>query len=218
MATTAKNKSRRAAGWILLGAAAAVFCRMFPLFHVVPLKTLVAEKQAQTFPAAAIAQKFWAEKLLPAARKTVSADVLLAAIEENPASARTNYGHSPGLSDSYFYFLRGVGRVVSVSDDQIGLAIRPNSTRAEIVLETGLLFGNALRDGSGLLNAGDYPNSQDFNDLAAALNHLAETGVLPELRTAKIGQTVSFAGCAEVDDESTDLHPLQVIPIQATVQ
>ena len=33
-----------------------------------------------------------------------------------------------------------------------------------------------------------------------------------------VGAILAFAGCAEVDDESTDLKPLKVVPIQAGVQ
>ena len=105
--------------------------------------------------------------------------------------------------------------MVSVSDDAVGIAVTENLTNAEIALQTGLIFGDAIRDGTGLLTANDYPNSQDFNDISAALNHNVEMNVLPVLRQqAKVGGIISFTGCAEVDDETTDLHPLKVIPIE----
>jgi predicted lipoprotein len=194
-------------------------CWLFPLFHIVPLETATAEKQAGMFDATKFAENFWTQKLLPATGKAVSADVLLAAIQSNPAAAKTNYAHSFGLSDSYIYFLRGKGKVIFASDDEIGLAISQNSTNAEIVLEIGPLFGNTVRDGCGLLNASDYSNSQDFNDISAALNHIVETQVLPKLREqAKVGAKISFVGCAEVDDESNDLKPLKIIPIQTKIE
>jgi len=97
------------------------------------------------------------------------------------------------------------------------MAITPGSTNAEVTLLAGLIFGDAVRDGTGLLNPSAYPNSQDFNDISAALDHLVETRVLPRLhQQAKIGAQISFAGCAEVDDEANDLMPLKVIPIQTT--
>jgi len=209
----------RAVRWLIAIAICAIICWLFPLFHVVPLKTATAEKAAEKFDATAFAQNFWAEKLLPAADKAVSGDVLLAAIQANAAGAKTNYSRSVGLSDSYFYFLRGRGKVISVSDDAVSIAVTPNSTNAEIALQTGLIFGDAIRDGTGLLNASDYPNSQDFNDISAALNQIVETNVLTELRKqAKVGADISFTGCAEVDDESSDLHPLKVIPIETKLE
>ena len=90
--------------WLIAIAICAVIGWLFPLFHVVPLKTAMAEQAAAKFDATTFAQSFWAGKLLPAAGKAVSADVLLAAIQASPSSARTNYSRSVGLSDNYFYF------------------------------------------------------------------------------------------------------------------
>ena len=37
-------------------------------------------------------------------------------------------------------------------------------------------------------------------------------------KEARVGANIAFAGCAEVDDESTDLRPLKVIPIETVLQ
>ncbi|HEY1490822.1 MAG TPA: DUF2291 family protein [Verrucomicrobiae bacterium] len=205
----------RVVRWIIALAVAASVCWVFPLFHVVPLQAARAQKAAATFDPAQFAETFWTNQLVPALDKTVKADVLLAAIQTDPAAAKKKFSRSVGFTDTYFYFLSGTGRVVGVSDDEVSLAITPGATNAEVTLLSGLIFGDAVRDGTGLLNAGGYPNSQDFNDISAALDHLVETRVLPGLRQqAKLGAQISFAGCAEVDDETMDLKPLKVIPIQ----
>jgi predicted lipoprotein len=205
--------------WTIATAVIAGICWLFPLFHAVPLKTATAEKAAETFNATQFAEKFWTNQLLPSIDKTVKAETLITAIQSNPGEAKKKFSRGVGLSDGYFYFFSGTGRVVAVSDDEVTLAAIPGSTNADVSLQAGLIFGNALRDGTGLLNASDYPNSQDFNDISAALNHIVETRILPKLRErAKVGTTLSFTGCAEVDDESTDLKPLKVIPIQAEVR
>lgn len=205
----------RAVRWLIALAIAASVGWRFPLFHVVPLKTAAAEKAAETFDAAKFAEKFWTNQLLPSVPKAVDAGVLLPAIQADPAAAKKKFSRTVGLGETYFYFVSGTGRVVAISDDAVSLAVTDHSTNAEIALQTGLVFGDAIRDGTGLLNVSDYPNSQDFNDISSALDHLVETRVLPKLRAqAKVGAKISFAGCAEVDDESTDLKPLVVIPIQ----
>jgi predicted lipoprotein len=210
---------KRAAQFLFALAAFAILCWLFPLFNVVTLKTATAEKAAATFNATQFAEMFWTNQLPTALEKTVTAEILLPAIQSDAAAAKKKFSHSLGLSEGYFYFLRGDGKIISVSDDEIILAVTKNSTNAEIALQTGLLFGNALRDGTGLLNGNDFPNSQDFNDVSAALNHIVETRVLPKLREqAKVGAKISFVGCAEVDDESSDLKPLKVIPIQTELK
>lgn len=209
----------RVVRWLITAVVVAGICRLFPLFHVVPLKTVKAEQTAAKFDATHFAETFWTNKLVPETEQAVDAKTLLAAIQSDAAGAKKKCARSVGLSESYFYFLSGSGRVLAVSDDGISLAVTDKSTNAEVLLQTGLIFGDAIRDGTGLLDPSAYPNSQDFNDISAALDHIVETRVLPDLkREAKVGVTISFAGCAEVDDESTDLRPLKVVPIRAKVQ
>ena len=210
----------RAVRWFIALVIFAGICCRFPLFHVVTIKSATAEKVAATFNATSFAETFWTNLLLASASgKTVRTEILLPAIQADPAGAKKKFARSLGLSENYFYFVSGSGRIMAVSDDFVSLAVTGGSTNAEISLQTGLIFGDAVRDGTGLLNASDYPNSQDFNDISAALNHLVEARVLPKLRDqAKVGTNISFVGCAEVDDESIDLKPLKVIPIQTEVQ
>lgn len=209
----------RVVRWFITAVVIAGVCWLFPLFHVVPLNTVKAQQAAARFDATQFAETFWTNKLQPGIEKAVDAKTLLNSIQSDPAVAKTNFSRSVGLSESYFYFLSGSGRVVAVSDDGISLAITDRSTNAEVLLQTGLIFGDATRDGTGLLDPSAYPNSQDFNDISAALDHIVETRVLPDLKhEAKVGVTISFAGFAEVDDETADLKPLKVVPIQAKVQ
>jgi predicted lipoprotein len=195
--------------------ATAGICWRFPLFRIVPLAQAAREKAAATFNPAEFAETFWGEQLLKSLGQAAKADELLPAIAVSPADARKKFSRSVGVSESYTFFIRGEGRVLAVSEDEVALAVTPGATSAEISLQAGLLFGNALRDGTGLLSVNDYPNSQNFNAISEALNHLVETRVQPKLRElAKVGATIRFVGSAEVNDESTDLKPLKVVPIQ----
>jgi predicted lipoprotein len=209
----------RWAGWLIGIAVVAGLCWWFPLFHIVPLELAAKKKATATFNPADFAEKFWSAQLLKSFHKTVKAEDLLPAIQASAADAKKKFSRSVGVSESYTYFVSGKGRVLATNDDEILLAVTDGATNAEISLQVGLLFSNAVRDGPGLLNVNDYPNSQDFNGISEALNHIIEARVLPKLREqAKIGATVKFAGCAEVNDESTDLKPLKIVPIQADLQ
>jgi len=204
--------------WLLLIVAITGLCWRFPLFHVVSLKRATEEKAAATFNPATFAEKFWNEQLLKSLDRAVKAEELLHAIHANPTEAKKQFSRSVGVSESYIYFLSGQGRVVAVSEDEISLTVTAGTTDAEVALQVGLLFGNAIRDGTGLLNVSDFPNSQDFNAISEALNHLVETRVQPKLReVAKVGAIIRFAGCTEVSDESADLKPLKVVPVLVEV-
>lgn len=205
--------------WLIAIAATAGLCWLFPLFHIVPLARVEKEKAAATFDPKAVAEKFWSERLLKSLGYAVNAETLLPAIQSSAAEAKKKFSRSLGMSESYTYFITGQGRVLAVSDDEVLLAITDGSTNAEVSLQTGLLFGNAVRDGTGLLSVSDYPDSQNFNGISEALNHIIETRVQPKLReTAKVGAMVKFTGCAEVNDESADLKPLKVVPIRVEIE
>jgi predicted lipoprotein len=209
----------RWAGWLIAITVVAGLCWCFPLFHIVPLERAVKEKAAATFNAKEFAERFWGAQLLKLLDKVTKADVLLPAIRVNPAEAKRQFARSLGVTESYTYFISGKGRVLARSDDEISLAVTDGATNAEVSLQVGPLFSNAVRDGTGLLNVSDYPNSQDFNAISEALNHLIEERVQPKLREqAKIGATVHFVGCAEVNDETADLKPLKVVPLRVEVQ
>ena len=205
--------------WLILIVATVGICWRFPFFHVVSLKQANEEKAAATFNPAEFAEKFWSGKLLKSLDQAAKAEELLFAIQADAVVAKKKFSRSIGVSESYTYFISGTGRVLAVSDDEILLAVTAGATNAEVSLQAGLLFGNALRDGTGLLSVNDYPDSQDFNSISEALNRIVESRVQPKLRElARVGAAVKFTGCAEVNDESTDLKLLKVVPIKVTVE
>jgi predicted lipoprotein len=210
---------RRALAWLVALAAVTGLLWLFPLFHIMSLKQSQAAREQGEFNAAEFAKTFWNERLLPSLDRATDADKLMAAIDANPKKVREQYGRTVGISSSCFFFLRGSGRVVSATKKGVELTLKSEGTESDVLLPTGLLFGNTVRDATGLLDSSAFPNSQNFNDLSTELNRIVETRVLPELKSqAVIGRRVQFVGCAEVADEDKDLKPLVVIPVSVKVE
>ena len=194
-----------------VGTAALLYC--FPLFHVVSLDQAEQSSAAAEFDPVAFVEKFWTDQLIPGAAQATDAAELLAIVKENPEAARQAHGRSVGLGHVYYYFVAGSGRIVSVEKNRVGLSLRDGHEKAQVSLEAGNIFGNAVRDGTGLLDVNDFANSRDFNALSAEINGRIERHVLPTLRdNAAVGKTVRFVGCAEIMDEQTDLDPLPIVP------
>ena len=211
--------------WVIRGtiAAACVGALWFwPLFHIVPLEQAKQESlaaDAEYFDPAVLVEKFCFEQLILSETRAVDAQKLIAAIQEDHAKARKTHGRSVGLSSAYYYFISGTGRVARVERNAVALVIRQDADDAEVLLETGPVFGNAVRDGTGLLDVNDYANSQDFNRISSEINRRIEAQVLPTLREdAEVGVTVRFVGCVQVTDETTDLSPLRVVPFIVEAQ
>lgn len=192
----------------------AILCWVFPPFHIRSLKAVRAAQENQQFDATAFAARFWTEELLPAADKAVDAAIIMERIAADPGAVCTEFGRTVGVGGSCFLFLRGSGYVVSADESTVGLNLESDNGEPQIVIELGFVFGNAVRDATGLISPSSYPNAQEFNDISAALNGIVETNVLPQLqRIAKVGSRLRFAGCAEVADEELDLNPLMLVPV-----
>ncbi len=194
----------------------AVFCWLLPPVRVVRLERASEVKSPGAFNAAEFAQKFWTNQLLPAVAKATSAEELISLLRSDPNAARQKFGRSLGLSQSCNFFLAGTGTVVGVFETEVLVAVTPGTRSAEIALQTGLVFGNTVRDGTGLIDVNDYPNSQDFNAISAELNRITEERVVPQLRQlATVGARIKFAGCAEWSSTTSAPLPLRVIPVLA---
>ncbi|HUT94641.1 MAG TPA: DUF2291 domain-containing protein [Thermoguttaceae bacterium] len=195
---------------------AAVLLYFMPLFHVVPLEVAGQRSVAATFDPVAFVDSFWTERLLPSADRAVDVATLVAAVREDRQAAKRAHGRSVGLGGVYYYFVAGTGRVVAVEKNSVGLAVLDGEQQVQVALETGNIFGNTLRDGTGLLDVNDIANSQDFNALSSEINGRIEREVLPSLRSMAVtGATIRFVGCAEIVDEDTDLQPLRIVPFIA---
>ena len=209
----------------------AVLLYFLPLFHVVPLSAknaassgdssqlgtaAIGQAPQSIFESKAFVNEFWRQRLLPGSSDAVDASNLIDAIARDPREARKTYGRSVSVGSVYYYFIKGMGRVVSVEKNSIGLAILDGQSRIQVSLEAGPIFGNAVRDGTGLLDLNNFANSQDFNAVSSEINRRIESDVQPMLRKfATMDAKILFVGCVEVTDESIDLQPLRVVPFIA---
>lgn len=188
----------------------------FPLFQVVQRGALQAERNHKRFNAAEYVQEFWKSKLIPSFDDATDVEVVLSALRADPEQARTQFGRTLGVSRSSLYYVRGKGTIVSVDDRQIGVSTGRHSGTADFVLVTGPLFGNIVRDATGLLNGDVFSNSEQFNEISSKLNQTIEEQVVPSLRKqAVVGATIEFVGCVEVTNLPRDILPLKVVPLDA---
>jgi predicted lipoprotein len=189
-------------------------CWAFPPLHIRSAKKVNEARLEAEFNPAEYVNKLWSEQLFKTTDRATDASQLLAAITASPQKAHEQFGHSVGLSTSYYYYIRGTGRVVSANENSVQLSVGAQGGEADVSIPLGLVFGNAIRDGSGLVDSSRFPNAQQYNAISEGLNKIVETQVLPELqRIAVVGKRIQFVGFVEVGDEDLDLKPLKVVPI-----
>jgi predicted lipoprotein len=210
--------------WFLLAvalAASVVLGILAPPFRVVLLKEIRAttpEPTVNTFNPHVFAETFWRNQLVPSITNAISARALDSALDASPQDAARRYAHRVGIGGMAYYYLSGEGLVASVDSYGVHLALAAGA-KPVFILETGLIFGNALRDGTGLLDVNAFPSSDAFNTLAAELNRIAEERILLVLRgRLAVGERVHFAGVAEITGTDGDPRPLRIIPILVEVK
>jgi len=208
-----KSTFKRLLPWLIAMLFLGGICWKFPPFHIRSAREVRARLASSEFNPTNFANAFWDEQLVNAADKAVDATKLLDAIAANPDNAQKDYGRFFGETSVYYFFLRGTGRVVSVAGDSVGLSLKPEGNDVDVSISLDFVFGNAVRDGTGLLNVSDYPDVGQLNGISACLNQIVENRVLPELRRiVVVGKRVRFVGCAEVA-RAKDLKPLKLVPI-----
>jgi predicted lipoprotein len=202
-------------GSVLLGAG---LLWRFPLFHVVPIDQSTTQQQTSVFNAREFADNYWQTRLLPRLSDARDAAIVLEALQADVQRARSEFGRTVGLGRSTYFLVRGEGTIVSIEKNRIGVALSEGGRDPDLLITTGPVFGNAVRDAPGLLAAGDFTHSQHFNELAAELNLLVETRVgRPLAKQAQVGRYVRFVGCIEVLGEAPT-KPFKLIPLEASVE
>jgi predicted lipoprotein len=205
---------RRLSFWLLAIFITAALCWLCPPFRVVPLGQAQQKQRQGAFDAPTFARTFWDQKLLPATARAVPIAELLTGLAQDPAVARQRFGRTLGLSSTFCFFIQGSGQIIAIGKEGVSVAFDDVPPGAGARLSTGLLFGNTLRDATGLLDVNEFPNSQDFNAISAELNHIVESQILPALRNhAAVGRKIRFAGCLELE-EGPAPRIVPVIPVQ----
>jgi predicted lipoprotein len=192
---------------------------LFPPFHIRRLAS--GSNRGDGKPAAVdvarVATEFWNERLTVPAVPPTDARALLEALNLDPGTAGQRYGRRPGIGGPMFYFVSGEGSITSMDRAGVWLDVGvAGPVRA--VLQTGPIFGSALRDATGMLNLEDF-SSFEFNELGAQLNRLAETRGEPLLHSAaKIGSRVQFLAAGRLSDTGDAPPVLKLAPIWVRVQ
>ena len=200
--------------WIILVLVALVLLIVFPPFRIVRVETnenssrTIAKPEA-AFDPVTFAQSFWQERLLPTAETTTDLTAVLEALSESPESAAERYGHRSGIGGPAYFFVRGEGRVVAGEGSSLLVSVGGNT----VSLRTGPVFGNVVRDGTGLLEVNSVPGLAEFNAISAELNRLVEERVQPKLRDLAPGTRLHFAGCAKAPESTGGEPALAIIPV-----
>ena len=135
----------------------------------------------------------------------------------NFESFTEEYGKELGVSNYRYFMLKGEGTVTNLGEENVTLKLSGLDDQ-NILLATDFIFGNTLRDASGLVSISDYANTMDFNNISVEMNRIVKEEIVPPfaLNVAE-GEIVAFKGAIRLNVVEKKWENLRVIPISLII-
>ena len=158
----------------------------------------------EKFDAAAYADRIWASKVVPTARKNaVDATTLLPALRKDQKAAGARYGERAGTGSPYSFLIKGSGTVTGVSNTSGAGSMQldvKGAGKTDVNVAIGpAIVGTAIRDAVGFIKFSGFTNQIDYANVATALNTTVKKTVLKGLDRDSIkGKKVTFTGAFQL--------------------
>lgn len=179
-----------------------------------PLDETPSKGKEIAFDAKSFVDGIWKKDLLNVYDSAIDLTTLLAQLRENPEQTFAREAQALGIGNIGYFKVKGEGSVLQVNENNV--LVNVGGEVVEIEME--FIFGNAVRDASGLIQANDYDKTADFNSISESINERIRKDVVPEFR-AKVakGNKVIFTGALELNKAHLDLSQPEVIPVSIQI-
>lgn len=184
------------------------------LYNSVYFESLSEVKKVQSkgvFEAKALANDFMSNKVetFPA----INASEFLTDLAKDVNDYCLQKGKKLGISNDYYFIIEGNATVIAIEDENVLIALNDNNEQ-QIRIATDFIFGNAIRDGSGIADIGNFQNTMDFNNISVELNNIVRDSIVPEFKEkVKEADALYFKGAIKVNTKHPNLEELKVIPL-----
>ena len=178
------------------------------------IKVVTNEK----FDAISFSKNLWEEKLPAKLDSAVELVIFIKTARANPADAFSKYTNALGIGNYRYALVKTEGTVTDVNEDDITLQIKMGDSLMTAKLATEFIYGNAIRDASGLVDVKNFPNTMDLNNISEELNKMVRKTILPPFKTAvKKGDKLIVTGAIEIHKEHIKWNELEIIPVQLQI-
>lgn len=188
----------------------------FTLYHSVYFRSLKNMKgKGDEINAAAYADKYFHNQLLPMWDSAVQLNDLLTMLKTNKEQAFGHHGHAMGIGSIRYFLVSGEGVIKAVEPNGVILQLSSDPLGAVYRIATEFVFGNAVRDAAGKLSLTEFSNLSDVNNISMELNKIVRTKVLPPFKKdVAADRRIRFFGAIELNQERLDLTKIEIVPIQ----
>ena len=180
--------------------------------------SVVQKEKQQSFDAVAFTKKLWEEQLPAKMDSAISLPDFIQAVTANQQDAFSKYTNALGIGNYRYALIKVTGQVSAVNEDELVLQIKAGDSALTAILATEYIYGNAIRDASGLVDVKDFPNTAELNSISEELNKLVRTTVLPAFRQqVKTGDQVQMVAAVEFNKEHVKWQNLELLPVRLQI-
>jgi predicted lipoprotein len=178
----------------------------------------VKKKTNEKFDAVAYSKKLWDERLPAKLDSAIELTALIKAIEANPATAFASYSNAIGIGNYRYSLVKVAGVATVIGEDEIAVQVNHADSLLIAILATEYIYGNAIRDASGLVDIIDFTNTADLNSISEELNKTVRTLVLPPFKKlVKQGDKIEITAAVEFNKEHISFGNLELIPVRLKI-
>jgi len=174
----------------------------------------VKKAQKESFDFEAFADSIYFKGILKS-KKTIVLTNLITSIKADQEAAFKNYGNRLGIGNSAYFMIKSTGKIIDIKDGIYTIADEKNGV---VFIDTKYIFGNDLRDASGLVKLTDFKTNAQFNKVSESLNKIVRNEIPKETKNVKIGDSISFSGAIKLNKKQTLFTDLLIIPSQIKLQ
>jgi predicted lipoprotein len=174
---------------------------------------------ATAFDAVAFSKKLWTEQMPARLDSAIALSTLIDAVNKNSGTAFNEYTNALAVGNYRYALVKLDAVVAEVKEDEVLINIQAGDSLLQATIAAEFIYGNAIRDASGLVQVKDYPNTSDLNSISEALNKIVRSEVLPSFKPAvKKGNTISAVAAVELNKEHIHWQDLEFLPLRINIK
>lgn len=171
----------------------------------------IKKAQKESFDFKAYADSIYYKGILKS-KKTITLTSLISSLKLDQNASFKNFGNRLGIGNSAYFMIKSTGKIIDIKDGIYTIADEKNGI---VFIDTKYIFGNDLRDASGLVKLTDFKTNAQFNKVSESLNDIVRNEVMPKAtKNVKLGDSISFSGAIKLSKKQTLFTDLLIIPSQ----
>lgn len=190
------------------------------LYNSVSISKLSGLKNAvlDKFDAVAYTQLLWKNRMQGKLDSAVELSTLIKEVEANQQTALDKYGNALGIGNYRYVLVKAMVNVTEIKADELEVQYQFENKQIDAVLATEYIYGNAVRDASGLVTVKEFSNTDDLNGISEAMNDKIRKEVLPSFKNSiQKGQKVQLVAAIELNKAFVKWNGLELLPIQLEI-